>query len=82
MDELCSLRPEALRISENGGPGLRGRLIDTVYLGELAQHTVEITGGARLKVAVLNPGPAQATPAGREVTLTINPQDVVLVPRE
>ncbi len=82
---VCSLRPEALRLVDghgHGGSGLRGKLVDTMNLGEIAQHTVEIVGGARLKVAVLNPGPAALSPPGREVTLSAAPMDVVLLSRE
>jgi len=82
-DVLCSLRPEALCLSEgHSASGLRGTLIETMYLGEIAQHTVEIIGGTRLKVAVLNPGPATLSPPGREVTLSAAPMDVVLLSRE
>jgi len=80
-----SLRPEALRLTWTTAPGenaLGGRVVDTTYLGEIAQHTVEIASPAahtRLKVAQLNPGPA-ATQAGVAATVWVDPADVVLLP--
>jgi iron(III) transport system ATP-binding protein len=79
---LCSIRPEAIRLSVDGGagraPGLRGVIVDTTYLGELAQHTVELAGQVRVKVADLNP--ATSRPARETVTLAVDPPDVVLLP--
>ena len=48
------------------------------YLGELAQHTVELAGQVRVKVADLNP--ATSRPAREAVTLVVDPPDVVLLP--
>ena len=45
---LCSLRPEAIRILRPGEATgslanvLSGRVVDTTYLGEIAQHTIEL----------------------------------------
>jgi iron(III) transport system ATP-binding protein len=86
-----SLRPEALRLAPPGGIGpntLTGRIVESTYLGEIAQHTVELTGtsggaetgkSARVKVAQLNPGPRLAPP-GAEVSIAVTPSDVVLLP--
>jgi len=84
---LASIRPEALRMSSNGqGAGelgrLRGRVEHTVYLGEVAQHTIEVKPGVRLRASVLNPVPAHEPDSGREVSLTVDPSDVALVPEE
>jgi iron(III) transport system ATP-binding protein len=90
----CSIRPETVRIGAAGPKenALTGKVVETTYLGELAQHVVEVVaaggtlagsgggGGAapvRLRVAVLNPGP---TAVGRELPLAIAQDDVVLVP--
>jgi iron(III) transport system ATP-binding protein len=80
-----SLRPEALRLSPcaTAGPNtLGGRIVESTYLGEIAQHTVELGGGAastRVKVAQLNPGPT-LTPPGSGISMTISPADVVILP--
>lgn len=87
---LCSLRPEAIRITPNGGaPGtttLRGVLADTTYLGETAHHLVDLPGLPRCKVSELNPygattGHAELKP-GSPVSLSIDPADVVVLARE
>jgi ABC-type Fe3+/spermidine/putrescine transport system ATPase subunit len=88
---LLSLRPETLRLSSPDSPlatrdscspnSLRGRILDTTYLGELAQHTVELAGQVRVKVAALNPAAAHP-PAGSPISLTIDPSDVVVLPAE
>ncbi|MFT3683401.1 MAG: TOBE domain-containing protein [Phycisphaerales bacterium] len=77
-----SLRPEALRLISGGADGenlLRGRVVESTYLGEIAQHAVELAGGGRVKVAQLNPGPVLAM-AGSEVSLSVSPSDVVVLP--
>jgi iron(III) transport system ATP-binding protein len=75
---LCSLRPEAFRIS-SGGRGaentIRARIIDSVYLGELAHHEVEAQGGTRFHIAQLNPRAA----LGADLTLSVDPEDVVVL---
>ena len=93
-DVLCSLRPEAIRIVQPGTPGsLSARHIETTYLGEIAQHTVELPDNTRVKVAELNPlGAAHdsafldhkgdmRSEAGSKVGLSIVPEDVVVLPR-
>ncbi len=90
-----SIRPEALRVVGDGTPrgglesgnALAGSVLETTYLGELAQHVVELKplgDGAkpqRLKVALLNPAPADhAAGPARPILLRVAPEDVVLVP--
>jgi iron(III) transport system ATP-binding protein len=74
-----SVRPESFRWRVEGSlPNVvRGRRESVVYLGELAEHQVRV-GDRRLAVFELNPGAAQA-PDG-EVTLQVDPADVVLLP--
>jgi iron(III) transport system ATP-binding protein len=86
---MVSLRPEALRV-ESGAAGsgrnrLEGRLVESTYLGELAQYVVELKGtgggwGNRVKVAVLNPG-GMVPGVGSPVWLSVDPADVVMVPK-
>jgi len=53
---LVSIRPEATRLTPAGETGsLPGKLIDTTYLGETAQHLVEVKGCPPIKVAEMNP---------------------------
>jgi spermidine/putrescine transport system ATP-binding protein len=77
---VASIRPEAFRIAPAFAPEknlLPGRIVESTYLGELAQYLVELPGPTRVKAASLNPG-APIAP-GTEVTLTVSPEDVVLL---
>ncbi len=86
---LASLRPECLRlgpIAGNASSTLSGTVAESAYLGETAQVIVELAPVSpaatrpeplRLKVAVMNPR-GHITP-GSQATLTIDPEDVVLV---
>ncbi len=80
---LVSLRPEAIRLSPAWAPAgenaIPATIVESTFLGEVAQHVVEIKGGPRLKVAQLNPAGAGATPQGA-VRIEIAPEDVVVLP--
>ncbi|MBL8990966.1 MAG: ABC transporter ATP-binding protein [Phycisphaerae bacterium] len=82
---LVSLRPEALRVLNDGESAaneLVGAVVESTYLGEIAQQVVELRGAggalARVKVATLNPPPG-ADRAGAQVRLGVAPADVVVV---
>jgi iron(III) transport system ATP-binding protein len=79
---VCSIRPEAFRFSDaDRSPSntLPGRIVDTTYLGEMAQYNIELPGGTRVKVADLNPLAARSR-AGESITLTVAPDDIVVLP--
>ncbi|MDG2029896.1 MAG: ABC transporter ATP-binding protein [Phycisphaerales bacterium] len=77
-----SIRPEALAIIHEGesvpedSSVINGTLIDSIFLGEMAQHRVDIGGDVVLKVFQLNP--RQLAP-GSDIRLAIDPEDVVLL---
>ncbi|MHC4065369.1 MAG: ABC transporter ATP-binding protein [Planctomycetota bacterium] len=81
----CSIRPESVRILQ--GPArppapddhntIHGRLIQTIYLGEMAQHHFELSGGSLFKVLQLSPGDLRQP--GDTVSLSITPGDIVLL---
>jgi iron(III) transport system ATP-binding protein len=75
---IC-LRPEAIRIADNqpSGRALRARLVETTYLGQLAQHRFQWREDS-LKVSELNPRPAHFQP-GNEYDLTVDPEDVTIL---
>jgi iron(III) transport system ATP-binding protein len=53
---LLSVRPEAIRLRESSQENtLAGTLIETTYLGETAQHLVEVKGCPPIKIAEMNP---------------------------
>ena len=74
-----SIRPECWRLGPDPAAGntVRGRIGDSVYLGEIAQHDF-VAGGVTLKIYELNPRfPGQA--AGGEVSASVDPEDVVVL---
>jgi iron(III) transport system ATP-binding protein len=74
---LVSLRPEALVPAAAPGPNtLAARIMESTYLGEVAQHDLELPGGVVVKMAVLNPGAVRAGVSHVRVV----PEDVVMVP--
>jgi iron(III) transport system ATP-binding protein len=81
----CSIRPEAARILSSPAETpataqanvIRGRLVQTVYLGEMAQHHFELTDGSPFRVLQLSP--AEPGEPGTSATITVDPGDVVLL---
>jgi iron(III) transport system ATP-binding protein len=73
------LRPEAIRIVESQplGQAWTARLIETVYLGQVAQHLFRCEEDL-LKVAEINPRPARFQP-GQEYFLCIEPEDITIL---
>jgi len=74
---LVSLRPEALSSATAAGPNtIPARVTESTYLGEVAQHDLELPGGIMVKMAVLNPGAVRASVSH----VRIAPEDVVMIP--
>jgi iron(III) transport system ATP-binding protein len=86
-DEVTvSIRPETLHLGDapTGQVNLiPGSVHDTVYLGEVAQHQVRIGGenARNLKVFDLNPR-IVARDEEQQASVWVEPQDVVVLPRE
>jgi iron(III) transport system ATP-binding protein len=78
----CSIRPEACQLTNPPTATrlnvLEGRVVETVYLGETAQHLLELPGGLQLRVAQLNPGTRFAQTNGRAQAF-VSPSDVAIV---
>jgi ABC-type Fe3+/spermidine/putrescine transport system ATPase subunit len=79
-----SLRPECLRLVPAGSAAatrnrFSGRLTATSYLGEIAEHRVEV-GTQIVSVFELNPRPEPAPDGAREVAVEVDPADVVVLP--
>ncbi len=77
----CSLRPEAIRL--HIGPAPTGepncfavRRLDTVFLGEMAQHVLAADEHFQLKCFELNPRQA---PADQPMHVRFDPRDVVVL---
>jgi iron(III) transport system ATP-binding protein len=82
-----SIRPECLRIVAGaGGAGgapnrLAARRTATIYLGEIAEHHLEVAGRA-LSMFELAPRPTRADAPDAPLTVEVDPADVVLLPAE
>ncbi|HRP63757.1 MAG TPA: ABC transporter ATP-binding protein [Phycisphaerales bacterium] len=75
----CSIRPEAIRILDGASSSnmLSGKRLQTIYLGEMAQHLVELEDGTALKVLEMHPSHFGHT--GDTLRLGIDAADVVLL---
>jgi iron(III) transport system ATP-binding protein len=76
----CSIRPETVSIGPagTGVNQLSGRRVQTVFLGEMAQHVVELDDGSRIKTLELNPRNFGAE-TGERVSLSVAPEHVVVL---
>ncbi len=79
----CSIRPEAIRLvpepSADTPPQANhftAELRETVYLGEMSQHHMQVTPAVRLKVYEMNPRTQQA---GGTRRIAFDPESVVVL---
>jgi iron(III) transport system ATP-binding protein len=74
-----SIRPECwkLRAAPSAVNSVRGRIGQSLYLGEIAQHDF-LAGGTTLKIFELNPRPPGG-PARGELSAEADPEDVVVL---
>ena len=80
-DEVwVSIRPETLRLQAPASNTIAAVRREVVYLGDVAEHRLE-AGPQLLRAFEMNPA-AGSGDAGRAVTLHVDPQDVVLLPRD
>jgi iron(III) transport system ATP-binding protein len=74
----CSVRPEAFRLAPADDPNaLEGRIAESVYLGEMAQHVVDLKGDVRVKVFEMRPRPHEKN--SDSVWVSVDPDDVVVI---
>lgn len=78
---LLSIRPECLRPLNSDQPeeGLRGVLLDSVYLGEIAYYTLKSSGGETLHWAELNPRRVRRD-VGSELRTSASAEDAIVLP--
>ena len=78
---LLSVRPEAIKLRKsNEHNTLPGKLLETTYLGETAQHLVEIKGCPPIKIAEMNPFGSTSTVhpnVGDDVHVEFLAEDIV-----
>ena len=76
----CSIRPEAMHVIDLDADTncFAGTCVHTIYLGEMAQHMVELENDVVLKVFEMNP--SSTSRVGSTLHLTVRPDDVVILP--
>jgi iron(III) transport system ATP-binding protein len=79
-----SLRPEVIRLGDapSGAPNIfDGTVHDTIYLGEVAQHVVNLgaNGNVALKVFELNPRYVARDDTKLSAKVWVKPEDVVVL---
>ena len=81
---LVAFRPESVTVSAPGGGvaqnSLTAKRLSTIYLGEVAEHIVQLPDGTRIKAFELNPT-MTASPSDT-CTITIPPENLMLVPAQ
>jgi spermidine/putrescine transport system ATP-binding protein len=82
---LLNIRPESIQISYPGeNPRdknqIEGMVKTSAYLGSLVQYEVEVSGGKRVKVNMVNPRKKALIQEREQVSLTFSPEDVVSLP--
>jgi iron(III) transport system ATP-binding protein len=75
------VRPESWKFCSDRVLGsVQARVVQTTYLGELAQHALELPGGTRVHASVLNPALAPEARPGETVHISTDPADVIVLP--
>lgn len=82
---ILNIRPESVQISYPNeilpdGNRIEGTIKTSAYLGSLVQYEVEVTGGKRVKVNVVNPRKKALFQEGEQVFLTFSSEDIVSIP--
>ncbi|NWF93557.1 MAG: ABC transporter ATP-binding protein [Syntrophaceae bacterium] len=82
---LLNIRPESFRISDadevsSGENRVEGVVKTSAYLGSLVQYEVEVSGGKRVKVNLVNPRKKSLLREGERVSLTFSSEDVIAIP--
>jgi ABC-type Fe3+/spermidine/putrescine transport system ATPase subunit len=74
---VCSIRPEAINVCDSPATenGFTGTCIETIYLGEVAQHQVKVHDDLVLRVTEVNP--SHLGKVGHTMNLSVSPSDVV-----
>jgi iron(III) transport system ATP-binding protein len=86
----CSIRPEAIRLLASDPAAAApsqdnifpADLVETVYLGEMAQHMLRLADGSPLEAAALHPQFIAAGGKALPVRCQIDPADVIVLPSD
>lgn len=82
---LLNIRPESIQIIypnevSSEGNRIEGIVRTSSYLGSLVQYEIEVFGGKRIKVNVVNPRKKAIFEEGERVILTFSPDDTIPIP--
>ena len=74
---VCSIRPESIHVHQSPATinGFSGTCVESIYLGEIAQHQVKVADDLILRIVEVNP--KQGEQVGSEMHLSVDPHDVV-----
>jgi ABC-type Fe3+/spermidine/putrescine transport system ATPase subunit len=80
----AAFRPEAVSLKPAGAAGgndnqITGKRLATTYLGEIAEHLIELPGNQTIKAFELNPAPIPTNDDNTPITLHIPPENIMLV---
>jgi spermidine/putrescine ABC transporter ATP-binding subunit len=80
---ILSVRPEALSLADTRPElnSIAGRVVESTYLGEIAQYVLQPEDGEPIRISELNPDKPRP-PGERNVYATADPDDVVLIRAE
>ncbi len=75
----CSIRPEAIEVRSRPVKtnGFQARRIETIYLGEVAQHRVAVGDDLELRIIEVNPKASHADEG--DLHLSVDPDDIVVL---
>ena len=73
----CSIRPEAIVVQQSpaSSNGFSGTCVETIYLGEVAQHRVQIADDLILRVTEVNP--SHVGKIGDAMHLSVEQKDII-----
>ena len=77
---ICSIRPESIKVHQSPASvnAFSGTCVESIYLGELAQHQVQVTKDIIFRVVEVNPSGQEQV--GQRMHLSVDPEDVVPLP--
>ncbi len=76
---LLLVRPESMRLRQQGEGRLTGRVERTAYLGSLAEYDVEMAG-QRVAAVRYDPGESDLYPVGAQVGVELIEENLYLIP--
>ena len=78
---VCSIRPESILVHQSPASvnAFSGTCVESIYLGELAQHQVKVADDVVFRVIEVNP--TKLEQVGEVMHLSVHPDDVIPLPK-